>query len=282
MEPRASREQEKSRSVRQVTKTDDTRNEAFALRDVTFPAMSDYRGKVAIVTGAASGIGAAIARRLLAEGARVCVSDLKQDGTEKFAATLTGTVLAVAADVSSEEAVKNLVDRTVAQLGRLDLMVNNAGIGESSVAIENKPADDWHRVIETNLSSVFYGIKHAARVMKSAHTAGAIVNISSILGSVGFANAPAYTAAKHGIQGLTKAAAIELAPARIRVVAVQPAFIRTPLITDELETAVRPLHPIGRLGEADEVAALVSFLGSDEAAFITGAGYLIDGAYTAQ
>lgn len=244
--------------------------------------MSDYRGKVAVVTGAASGIGAAIARRLLADGAAVCVSDLKQDATEKFASTLKGRVIAVAADVSNEQAVANLVDRAVAELGRLDLMVNNAGIGEDAVAIEEKSADDWHRVIETNLSSVFYGIKHAARVMKRARHGGAIVNISSILGSVGFANAPAYTAAKHGIQGLTKAAALELAPAGIRVVAVQPAFIRTPLISSDMETAVRPLHPIGRLGEPEEVAALVAFLGSDEAAFVTGAGYLIDGGYTAQ
>ncbi len=244
--------------------------------------MADYRGKVAIVTGAASGIGAAIARRLLAEGAAVAVSDLRQDTTETFASKLQGRTLAVAADVSNEDAVRNLVDRTVAELGRLDLLVNNAGIGEDAVAIDEKPASAWHQVIETNLSSVFYGIKHAARVMKPARRGGAIVNISSILGSVGFAQAPAYTAAKHGIEGLTKSAALELAPFGIRVVAVQPAFIRTPLVSAEMEVAVRPLHPIGRLGEPDEVAALVSFLGSDEAKFITGAGYLIDGAYTAQ
>ncbi|HSP33653.1 MAG TPA: SDR family NAD(P)-dependent oxidoreductase [Thermoanaerobaculia bacterium] len=244
--------------------------------------MADYRGKVAIVTGAASGIGAAIARRLASDGAAVCVSDLRQDATEKFASTLQGRTIAVAADVTSEDAIRDLVDRTVAELGRLDVLVSNAGIGEDAVAIDEKPAAAWHKVIETNLSSVFYGIKHAARVMKKAGRGGAIINIASILGSVGFAQAPAYVAAKHGVLGLTKAAALELAPARIRVVAVQPAFIRTPMITAEMESYVRPMHPIGRLGESDEVASLVSFLGSDEAAFITGAGYLIDGAYTAQ
>jgi NAD(P)-dependent dehydrogenase (short-subunit alcohol dehydrogenase family) len=244
--------------------------------------MPDYKGKVAIVTGAASGIGAAIARRLVAEGAAVCVSDLKQDATDKFAATLSGRVMAMAADVSKEDAVRNLIDRTVAMLGRLDVLVSNAGIGENAVPIEDKPAADWQRVIDTNLSSVFYGIKHAARVMKKAGRGGAIINMSSILGSVGFGAAPAYVAAKHGVIGLTKAAALELAPSKIRVVAVQPAFIKTPLVTEEIETAVLPLHPVGRLGEADEVASLVSFLGSDDASFITGAGYLVDGGYTAQ
>ena len=120
--------------------------------------MPDYRGKAAVVTGAASGIGAAIARRLASDGASLCVSDLKQEATDRFAATLGGRVLAVAADVSSEDAVRNLIDRTVAELGRLDVLVSNAGIGETAVPIDEKPAADWQRVIDTNLSSVFYGI----------------------------------------------------------------------------------------------------------------------------
>ena len=241
-------------------------------------------GKVAIVTGAASGIGAAVARRFAADGAAVCVSDLHADPARAVADELVrggARAIAIAADVSDERAVAELVDRTVAELGALDVMVNNAGIGERPVPIDERPAEEWTRVIATNLNSVFFGIKHASRAMKKAGRGGAILNMSSILGSVAFNGAPAYTAAKHGVNGLTKAAALELAPAKIRVVAVAPAFIRTPLIAG-MESTVLPLHPIGRLGEADEVASLCAFLASDEAAFITGASYLIDGGYTAQ
>ena len=246
--------------------------------------MRRYEGKVAIVTGGASGIGAATAVRLAEEGAAVVVADLQLDPAREVAAGILkagGRAIAVAADVTDESAVGALVDRTVGEFGRLDLMVNNAGIGEASVPIEQKDAAAWHKVIATNLDSAFYGVKHAARVMKAAGRPGVIVNMASILGVVGFRGAPAYTAAKHGMIGLTRAAALELAPASIRVVAVDPAFIRTPLISG-MEEAVLPLHPIGRLGTAEEVAGLVAYLGSDEAGFVTGASYLIDGGYTAQ
>jgi NAD(P)-dependent dehydrogenase (short-subunit alcohol dehydrogenase family) len=242
------------------------------------------KNKVAIVTGAASGIGAAIARRFAADGAAVCLSDVHADAARDLAAALSrdgARAIAVAADVTEERDVAALIDKAVALLGPLDIMVSNAGIGERPVPIEERTSEEWSRVIATNLNSVFFGIKHAARVMKAAGRGGVIINMSSILGSVGFAGAPAYVAAKHGVNGLTQAAALELAPARIRVVAVGPAFIRTPLIAG-MEASVLPLHPIGRLGEADEVANLVAFLASDEAAFITGASYLIDGGYTAQ
>jgi len=238
-------------------------------------------GKIAIVTGAGSGIGTAVARRFAADGASVCLSDLKQDGIAKIASELGGNAIAIAADVTSEEAVRKLVDGTVARFGRLDVMVNNAGIGEQPTPIDERPASDWQRVIDTNLSSVFYGIKHAARVMKQSGTGGVIVNMSSIMGDVGLSGAPAYVAAKHGVNGLTKAAALELAASKIRVVAVQPAFIKTPMIRG-MEQTMLPLHPIGRLGEPEEVASLVAYLASDEAGFLTGAGYLVDGGYTAQ
>ena len=244
--------------------------------------MGRFEGKGVIVTGAAGGIGAAIAQRFAAEGAAVCLSDMKPEACIEAAAKLGGRAIAVEADVTSEDAVRALVDTAVSRLGRLDVLVNNAGIGEKAVPIEEKAASVWQRIIDTNLTSVFYGIKHAARVMKAAERGGVIVNIASILGSVGFLGAPAYVAAKHGVVGLSRASALELASAGIRVVAVQPAFIHTPLITPEMEKAVHALHPIGRIGEPEEVASLVAYLASDEASFLTGAGYLIDGGYTAQ
>jgi NAD(P)-dependent dehydrogenase (short-subunit alcohol dehydrogenase family) len=246
--------------------------------------MKRFEGKVALVTGAASGIGAATALRLGQEGAMVALADLDQARTTAMAEVVgkTGSrTLALTADVADESSVARMVDRTVADFGRLDVMVNNAGVAEASVPIDEKPAADWNRVISINLTGAFFGIKHAARVMKRSGRPGVIVNVSSILGLVAFKGAPAYTAAKHGMLGLTKEAALELAPAGIRVVAVSPAFIRTPLIAG-LEDAVLPLHPAGRLGTPEEVASLIAFVSSEEAGFITGATYLIDGGYTAQ
>ena len=229
----------------------------------------NLKGKRVIVTGAGSGIGAAIAGRLMAEGAQVVVSDIRE---------LKGK--SCVADVSKEDQVARLVEFAVKELGGLDAMVNNAGIGEKDVPIDELPAEDWNRVISINLSGAFWGLKHAARAMKKAGTGGVIVNMASVLGLVGTAGAPAYTAAKHGLLGLTKAAALQLAAAKIRVVGVSPAYIRTPLIAG-IEDQVLPLHPIGRLGEAKEVASMVAYLVSDEAAFLTGATYLVDGGYTA-
>ncbi len=242
--------------------------------------MLDLKGKCAIVTGAGSGIGAAIAERLVRDGSHVVVSDLNEQAAHKLALRLGGRARACAADVSDEDAVARLVDFAVRELGGLDAMVNNAGIGEAQAPIDEKPAPEWNRILGINLTGAFYGLKHAARVMKKAGRGGVIVNMGSVLGLVGFGAAPAYSAAKHGLLGLTKAAALELAPDRIRVVAVSPAFIRTPLIAGK-EDGVLPLHPIGRLGEPGEVASMVAYLVSDEAAFLTGASYLVDGGYTA-
>ncbi|MEX2528581.1 MAG: glucose 1-dehydrogenase [Gemmatimonadota bacterium] len=246
--------------------------------------MSRFDAKVAIVTGGGSGIGADAARRFAREGAAVTVADLNEEGAQQVAGEIKeagGKALVYTVDVSSEDQVAAMVDATVDTFGTLDILVNNAGIGEDPTPIEERPAEAWQRVIDVNLSSVFYGIKHAARVLKAAGKGGVVVNVSSILGLVGFAAAPSYTAAKHGVVGLTKAAALELAPAGIRVVSVNPAFIRTPLI-EGMEEAVLPLHPLGRLGESDEVAGLILYLASDEAGFLTGATYLTDGGYTAQ
>lgn len=241
--------------------------------------MPDLKNKIAIVTGAGSGIGAAIAQRLAADGARVVVSDRKPEAASAVAGRIGAAAKAHAADVMDEAQVARLVDFAVREFGGLDAMVNNAGIGETTTPIDEK-TDDWNRVISVNLTGAFFGLKHAARAMKQAGRGGVIVNMASVLGLVGFGPAPAYTAAKHGLLGLTKSAAVELAPAKIRVVGVSPAFIRTPLIAG-MEDAVLPLHPIGRLGEADEVASMVAYLVSDEAGFLTGATYLVDGGYTA-
>jgi NAD(P)-dependent dehydrogenase (short-subunit alcohol dehydrogenase family) len=245
--------------------------------------MSRFEKKSVIVTGGGSGIGAAAARAYAAEGAAVAVADLNEENalrvTEEIQAA-GGRARAFRVDVSDEGQVERLVADTVEAFGGLDVLVNNAGIGEKPTPIDERPSSDWQRVIDVNLSSAFYGTKYAARYWKGKARGGVIVNVASILGLVGFGGAPAYTAAKHGMVGFTKAAALELAEFGIRVVSVNPAFIRTPLIAG-MEEAVLPLHPIGRLGESEEVASMILYLSSDEAGFLTGATYLVDGGYTA-
>lgn len=246
--------------------------------------MARFNGKTVIVTGGGSGIGAAAALRFAAEGAAVVVSDIAQANAESVAAQIVkqgGRAIAVMTDVADEAQVAALVDRAVAEYGGLDVMVNNAGIGGVQGDIDTVDASVWHQIIAVNLTGVFYGVKHAVRAMKAGQRKGSVVNVSSILGLVGFANAAAYTASKHGVMGLTKAAAIELGPTGIRVNAVNPAFILTPMIAG-MEDAVVPLHPVARLGTPEEVAALICFLGADESSFLTGASYLVDGGYVAK
>lgn len=242
------------------------------------PSLQDKR---VIVTGAGSGIGAAIAERLVSDGAHVVVSDIDEAAASEVAMRLGSRAKLCPADVTNEADVARLVDFCVAEFGGLDAMINNAGMADNPrVPIEERTAASWDRIVAVNLNSAFYGVKHATRVMKKAGTGGVIVNMASVCGLVGFPAAPSYSAAKHGVIGLTKAAALELGPAKIRVVCVSPAFIRTPLISGH-EEAVLPLHPIGRLGAPTEVASMVAYLISDEAGFLTGATYLVDGGYTA-
>lgn len=246
-----------------------------------------FKGKTAIVTGAGSGIGETIARGLAEAGAQVIIGDIGLAAAEKVAASITasgGKAQAVACDVADPKAVEAMVALAEKVGGHLDLMVNNAGIGGPLSQLGEYPLDGWRKVMSVNLDGVFYGMRFAIPAMLRAG-GGAIVNISSILGSVGFANAGAYTAAKHGLVGLTKVAALEYSAKGIRTNAIGPGFIDTPML-DALpqgaKDALIASHPIGRLGTSEDVANLALFLLSDKAAFISGSYHLVDGGYTAQ
>lgn len=244
--------------------------------------------KVAIVTGAGSGIGRAIALKFASEGARVIVSDVDNAGGRETAAEIgsnNGEAHYVHADVSRAGDSEMLVGEAVGRFGGLHVAVNNAGVAGPSAPTGEYPVDGWDRVIAINLSGVFYGMRYQIPAMK-ASGGGSIVNITSILGKVGFRNAPAYVSAKHGIVGLTENAAIEHAQEGIRVNSVGPGFIRTPLLernlSEEALAMIAGMHPMGRLGTADEVAEMVLWLASDRASFVTGAYFAVDGGYLAQ
>ncbi|WP_371605930.1 SDR family oxidoreductase [Streptomyces sp. NBC_01213] len=247
---------------------------------------AEFAGKVALVTGGASGIGLALSRRLAASGATVVVADYNEESARKAAAELEATgarAAAVALDVTDPASVEAGVRFAVETFGGLHLAVNNAGIGGPSLPTGEYGIEDWNRVVATNLSGVFYSMRYELPAILAAG-GGAVVNISSILGTNGFAGSPAYAAAKHGVVGLTKSAALEYAAQNVRINAVGPGFIDTPLLRDTDGPArdhLISLHPAGRLGTSEEVAELTAFLLSDRASFIHGSYHLVDGGYSA-
>lgn len=244
-----------------------------------------FDGKVAIVTGGASGIGAACVKQFAAGGAKVVVADLNLDAAEATAATVReagGEAAAIRVDVADPASVEAMVQFATERFGGVDIAVNNAGIGGELNPVGQATIAGWNHVIAVNLSSVFYCMRYQIPAML-ARGKGAIVNVSSILGSVAFAGSPGYVAAKHGVVGLTKTAALEYATQGIRVNAVGPGFIETPLLgtVEEQKQAIASLHAMKRLGQAEEVANLICFLASEDASFITGSYHLVDGGYTA-
>lgn len=244
-----------------------------------------FNGKVAIVTGAGSGLGEAAAKEFAKEGAHVVVSDIT-DKTQEIADALNEegySAIFVKTDVSKEDQVKQLVEAAVSKFGKLDIFVANAGINvEANTA--DVSLEDWQKVIDVNLTGVYLSNKYAITQFKKQEGGGAIVNMASIHGFVAREGLAAYSASKGGVKLLTQQAAAEEGKYGIRVNAVGPGYIKTPLIqtlSQDVIDGLVDLHPIGRLGEPIEVAKVVLFLASDDASFVNGATLLVDGGYTA-
>ena len=264
---------------------------------MTTRAHGQLHGKVALVTGGASGIGRATAIAFARAGAHVVIADIDSRQGDRAVLEIDdagrdvgGESVFVRADVSTPADARAMVARAVEAFGGLDYAFNNAGIEGALAPTADYPDEAWNHVLAVNLSGVFLCMKHEIPALR-ARGGGAIVNNASILGVVGFANAPAYVAAKHGVLGLTKVAALELATEKIRVNAVCPAFIETPMVMQRSVHAgsdaaayeqIAALHPMHRLGRCEEIAAAVLWLCSEGASFVTGEHLLVDGGYVAR
>ena len=250
--------------------------------------MKRLHERVALITGAASGIGRATADRLASEGAIVVVSDLQDEAGEQAAAELRGAggeALFVHLDVTDENGWAGAVERVLAERGSLGILVNNAGLGDLA-PIEETTLSDWERTVAIDQTGVFLGMKSCGDALKaSGH--GSVINISSIFGtSGGFGTSPAYHAAKGAVRTLTKNVALHWATEGVRVNSIHPGFIRTPILDQargtEVWDAMTTLTPMGRLGEPEEIAAAVAYLASDDASFVTGLELYVDGGYIAR
>ncbi len=248
--------------------------------------MAQFTDKVALVTGGGSGIGEAISKELAAKGASVVLSDINLEAAQRVVREITddgGTASAVRQDTARKEDAEMVVRYAVDTYGALHLAVNNAGIGGKQAPAGETDLDEWDKVIGINLNGVLYGMRYQIpQMLKAGATKCSIVNMASIHGTVAALGNGAYTAAKHGVVGITKNAAAEYGPQGLRINSVGPGYIRTPLVESSLSPEIlEGKHALNRLGTSEEVSHLVCFLLSEEASFITGGYYLVDGGYTA-
>ncbi|MCF2570568.1 SDR family NAD(P)-dependent oxidoreductase [Brevibacterium sp. UCMA 11754] len=251
--------------------------------------MADFTNKVALVTGGGSGLGEAISKDLAARGAKVVVTDIDLAAAQRVVDEISeagGTASAIKQDTSVKDDSAKVVKFAIDTYGGLNYAVNNAGIGGKQVPAGETDLDNWDKVIDVNLNGVLYGMRYQIPAMlKAGAKESAIVNMASVHGSVAAINNGAYTAAKHGVVGITKNAAAEYGTQGLRINSVGPGYISTPLLESSMDAealeGLKAKHPLGRLGTAEEVAKVVNFLLSDDASFVTGAYYLIDGGYTA-